>query len=107
MKIYTLKTTQKLNIDIKTAWDFFSTPKNLQEITPDDLSFEILSDLPDKMYPGLIIEYFIKPFPFVKFNWVTEITHVDEPKYFVDEQRFGPYKFWHHKHIFTEVEGEF
>lgn len=105
MKIYTLKKQQKLNIDMQTAWDFFSTPKNLQEITPNDLSFNILSDLPEKMYPGLIIEYIIQPFPFAKFNWTTEITHVEEMKYFVDEQRFGPYKFWHHKHFFTPIEG--
>lgn len=104
MKIYSLSTRQKLNIDLDKAWEFFSTPKNLQEITPNDLSFNIISELPETMYPGLIIEYIIQPFPLVKFNWVTEITHVSERKYFVDEQRFGPYKFWHHKHFFTESE---
>lgn len=105
MKIYSLHTKQKLNIDLKTAWEFFSTPKNLQDITPDDLQFQILSDLPEKMYSGLIIEYYVTPMLGIKLNWVTEISHIEEPNYFVDEQRFGPYKFWHHKHIFTEVDG--
>lgn len=103
--IHTLKKTQTLPIDLKTAWDFFSSPKNLDKITPKDLGLKITSEVPDKMYPGMLITYDVTPLPFVKSKWVTEITHVDEPNYFVDEQRFGPYSFWHHKHYFEEIKG--
>lgn len=99
----TINRKQVLNTDIRDCWDFFSNPLNLSDITPEWLHFRVLSELPDKMYPGLIIEYNIKPFKKVTFRWVTEITHVDKPKYFVDEQRIGPYRFWHHKHFFTET----
>lgn len=88
------------------AWDFFSTPLNLQEITPDDMNFNILTDIKgEKMYSGQVINYKVQPFPMVSMRWTTEIKHVEDRKYFVDEQRFGPYSFWHHKHFFEEVEG--
>lgn len=102
--IHTLKKIQILPIDMKTAWDFFSSPKNLDKITPTDLGLKITSELSDKMYPGMLITYDVTPVPFIKSKWVTEITHVDEPNYFVDEQRFGPYSFWHHKHYFEKVD---
>ncbi len=106
MKVYRLKKTQVLPITMEEAWDFFSTPLNLQEITPDDMNFNILSDIRgEKMYSGQIINYKVQPFPLVSMRWTTEITHVEEGKYFVDEQRFGPYAFWHHKHFFEEVPG--
>lgn len=104
MKIYKLEYKQILPVTKTDCWKFFSDPKNLQKITPPDMDFEIKSVLPQAMYEGQIIIYQIKLLPGVKINWVTEITHVDEEIYFVDEQRFGPYKFWHHQHIFTEVE---
>lgn len=105
MKVYRIEKSQKLPINIERAWEFFSTPKNLQEITPSDLSFEILSDLgKNKMYAGQIINYKVSPFPGIKLRWTTEITHVEEGKYFVDEQRFGPYAFWHHKHFFQPIQ---
>lgn len=97
-----LKRTQFLNTDIKTCWNFFSDPKKLADITPEWLGFRVVSDLPAEMYAGLIIEYKITPLRFVKAFWVTEITHVSRPFFFVDEQRLGPYKFWHHKHFFEE-----
>lgn len=103
MKIYQLKTTQKLPISLNNAWDFFSNPENLSKITPDWLNFEITSDLSGKMYAGLIITYKVRPMLNIPQTWVTEITHVNEPNYFVDEQRFGPYKMWHHEHIFEEI----
>lgn len=106
MKIYKLEKSQLLDIDVETAWNFFSNPSNLQRITPDDLSFNILSPLPDKVYPGLIILYKIKIFTFIPINWVTEITQVRENEFFIDEQRFGPYKFWHHQHSFEEKNGK-
>lgn len=105
MKLYTLRNKQKLNIDKRTAWEYFSNPRNLEDITPKNLSFKITrKPLEDKMYPGMIVTYKISPFPFVSFNWVTEITQVRETEFFIDEQRFGPYRFWHHKHILHEVD---
>ena len=106
MKFYTLRTKQTLPIDITTAWNFFSSPKNLKEITPEHLSFEVTSEyLPEKMLPGTIITYTVKPLLGIPLNWMTEITHIEENKFFVDEQRFGPYKLWHHRHFFNEVTG--
>ncbi|MGQ9644787.1 MAG: SRPBCC family protein [Ignavibacterium sp.] len=105
MKIYQLKSSQILPISLSTAWKFFSDPKNLSKITPKWLNFEIISKLPDRMYAGLIITYKVKPMLNIPQTWVTEITHVNEPNYFVDEQRFGPYKMWHHEHTFTEIPG--
>jgi ligand-binding SRPBCC domain-containing protein len=58
-----------------------------------------------KAYPGQIIRYTVKPILGIKINWVTEITHIRAKEYFVDEQRFGPYTFWHHKHFIKEIEG--
>lgn len=108
MKIYRLERTQKLPISLEKAWDFFSTPLNLNEITPEDMKFEILSNIKktDKMFEGMIINYKVSPFPLVKLRWTTEITHVEELKYFVDEQRFGPYAFWHHKHFFEKIDSK-
>lgn len=103
MKIYQYKTSQKLNISKNNAWEFFSNPANLSKITPPWLGFQVTSSLPDKMYAGLIITYFVRPLLNIPQTWVTEITYVNEPNYFVDEQRFGPYKMWHHEHIFKET----
>jgi len=104
MKIYTLKKVQTLPITMEQAWEFFSTPKNLQTITPPYMGFKILSDLGDgKMYPGQIINYIVTPVLGIPMRWTTEITHVDHMRYFVDEQRFGPYAMWHHQHWFREV----
>ena len=103
MKIYRLHQKQNLNISIETAWDFFSNPKNLSRITPKKMGFDIKTELPKKMYAGMIIEYKVKPILNIPLTWVTEITHVNEPFFFIDEQRFGPYKFWHHQHIFKQT----
>lgn len=103
--LYTLHTQQKLPITIEEAWLFFSDPKNLNTITPDSMQFKTLSGDDRKMFPGQIIHYKIAPFPLVSMEWVTEITHVENQKFFVDEQRFGPYSFWHHKHFFTPIDG--
>ncbi|MFC2135507.1 hypothetical protein ACFLTH_12915 [Bacteroidota bacterium] len=100
MKIYKLEYEQHLPVSKEECWNFFSNPVNLEKITPPDMNFEIKSELPDAVYAGQIIEYKIKLFPGVKASWVTEITQVDEGNYFIDEQRFGPYKFWHHQHHF-------
>jgi ligand-binding SRPBCC domain-containing protein len=100
-----LQSKQWLPISLDQAWDFFSSPKNLNEITPEDMVFEIKSDLPEKMYPGMFIVYSIRPILNIPLNWVTEITHVEDKKFFVDEQRVGPYSIWHHEHHFEENNG--
>jgi ligand-binding SRPBCC domain-containing protein len=106
MKIYTLTKKQFLPITLEQAWDFFSSPVNLKKITPEYMGFKITSDLGDgKMYPGQIISYIVTPVLGIPMSWTTEITHVLDKKYFVDEQRFGPYSLWHHQHWFKEVEG--
>lgn len=106
MKVYTLNKKQFLPITLNQAWDFFSSPVNLKKITPEYMGFKITSDLGDgKMYPGQIISYVVTPVLGIPMSWTTEITHVLDKKYFVDEQRFGPYSFWHHQHWFREVEG--
>lgn len=103
--MYTLRRTQLLHTSIEDAWKYFSAPKNLQEITPDDMGFYLLSDVPEEMYEGLFIHYKVSPFLGLKLDWTTEITHVRERQFFVDEQRVGPYRIWHHEHHFKEVEG--
>ena len=103
MKLYRLKTVQNLPISAEKAWDFLSDPKNLKTITPDYMGFEILSGAASKMYAGQIIQYIVTPLLNIPVKWVTEITHVDEGKYFVDEQRFGPYALWHHKHFIKPI----
>lgn len=106
MAFFQLKTTQKLNTSLNEIWDFISSPKNLKEITPDYMGFDITSDnVDDKMYQGMIISYKVSPIMGIKTDWVTEITHVKDLAYFVDEQRVGPYKLWHHQHKVTEIEG--
>jgi len=105
MKIYRLKKSISLPITIEECWEFFSNPKNLKIITPNYMGFDII-DLEDtKMYAGQIIKYNVSPILGLNMKWVTEISHVEINKFFVDEQRFGPYKFWHHKHIFEAIDG--
>lgn len=93
--------------DINTVWDFISAPANLALITPDFMGFELIGDKGEneKMYPGQIIQYHVSPVAGIKIYWVTEITHVSDREYFVDEQRMGPYAFWHHKHFIREIGG--
>lgn len=105
MTLHTLTQEQRLPITPAAAWEFFSSPRNLDEITPSDLGFEIVS-LPDEtMHEGQIITYRVKIAPLVWVPWVTEIKAIDEGRSFIDEQRFGPYKFWHHRHSFEEIPG--
>jgi ligand-binding SRPBCC domain-containing protein len=107
MKVYHFKRTHFLPIRLEEAWMFFSSPENLSKITPTYMDFRILynSDQRNEMYPGQIIKYRVKILPGIRVRWVTEITHVDKPNYFVDEQRFGPYALWHHQHHFREAAG--
>jgi len=104
MKIYTLHRKQKFPINIQQAWDFLSEPKNLKLITPDYMGFNVISGADKPMFSGQIIQYLVSPVLGFKLKWVTEITHVVDKHYFVDEQRFGPYSFWHHKHFIKEID---
>ncbi|HEX8357039.1 MAG TPA: SRPBCC family protein [Segetibacter sp.] len=105
-KVYSLKAVQTIPVTLQQAWDYFSRPANLKDITPAHLGFVIRSKYHgETMYAGQIIEYTVKPLLGIPLYWMTEITHVQEGKYFVDEQRFGPYSLWHHQHHFKEVEG--
>lgn len=105
--LHKIETKQHLNASLATVWNFISSPKNLNVITPSKMNFRIISKTGEveKMFPGQIIEYYISPVLNVRLHWVTEITHVKENYYFVDEQRKGPYAFWHHKHFIKEVDG--
>jgi ligand-binding SRPBCC domain-containing protein len=105
MKLYSLHRTQIFPITIDKAWDYFSNPQNLSEITPPSMHFRPTSPLPDKMHTGLLITYTVCPFGGIPVKWVTEITHCNRPHIFVDEQRLGPYRFWHHRHLFREIDG--
>ena len=100
----TVKYLQNIPLSLEQSWDFFSSPANLKILTPEHLGFEITNDLGDrKMYPGQIISYKVRPIFNIPLEWVSEITHVQKPYYFVDEQRFGPYKYWHHEHHFKSI----
>jgi ligand-binding SRPBCC domain-containing protein len=101
MKVYKLSFKQQVPVHLAEAWAFFSDPKNLKAITPPFMGFDIQSGADKEMYAGQVILYKVRPLFNVPITWVTEITHVEYQKYFVDEQRFGPYAFWHHQHHFT------
>lgn len=107
MALHQIVAEQFLPISREEAWNFLSSPLNLSTITPDYMGFEITSEInkETKMYSGMIITYKVRPLLGIPMNWVTEIKHVEQPIYFVDEQRHGPYKMWHHKHFIEEVEG--
>ena len=105
MKIYTLHKKQNLPITLEQGWDFLSDPKNLKTITPQYMGFNIASGADRPMYAGQIIQYIVTPILGIKTKWITEITHVINKHYFVDEQRFGPYSLWHHKHFIKEIDG--
>jgi ligand-binding SRPBCC domain-containing protein len=99
MSTFRFRVRQQVNASVEDAWDFISSPANLKHITPRHMGFDILTpDLPQKMYEGMMIEYKVRPLPFFPTRWLTEITHIREGEFFVDEQRAGPYKLWHHEH---------
>ncbi len=101
--IYTLISEQILPISLEKAWDFFTLPTNLDKITPKEMEFRITNNPPNKTYKGQIITYKIGILPGLSSNWITEITHLEDQKFFVDEQRFGPYAMWHHEHHFEKI----
>jgi ligand-binding SRPBCC domain-containing protein len=100
MGFYQFRKKQILKASLEEAWDFISSPANLKEITPPYMGFEITSEnMPEKMYAGMIISYKVKPLLGIPLNWVTEITELTENQFFIDQQRIGPYTFWHHQHF--------
>ena len=101
-KVYKLQTTQVIPVKLNLVWDFFTSPSNLVKITPPWIDFHVTSAFVEKVYAGQIIEYKVNGLPGISMYWMTEITHVDEGKYFVDEQRYGPYSMWHHEHHFKD-----
>ncbi len=105
MSLHRFEAVQVLPVDRAEAWAFFSNPRNLSVITPPDMGFEITGDIPERAHPGLIVVYRVRPLLGIPVTWVTEITAVVEEELFVDDQRIGPYRFWHHQHHFREVAG--
>jgi ligand-binding SRPBCC domain-containing protein len=104
-KIYSFKSVQQIPVSLDEAWRFFSDPANLAEITPAKLGFKIISKHHGPtMYAGQLIEYTVKPVAGIPLYWMTEITHVKDREYFIDEQRYGPYSLWHHQHHFKQIE---
>jgi len=102
--IHVLRTSQIIHSTIERAWDFFSDPRNLSRITPPELDFKVLTTLPERVHPGMMIEYRVRPVFGIPVRWLTEITHVEEGRFFVDEQRIGPYRIWHHEHHFKPLD---
>jgi len=102
--IHTLERTQFVKADPSRVWDFFSSPKNLDALTPPELTFEILGE-PGPMYAGQMIAYRIGILPGIRVRWLTEIRHVEKGRLFVDEQRYGPYRLWYHEHHYTPRDG--
>lgn len=104
-KVHRLQRVQLLKLSLEEAWNFFSSPRNLQKITPAYMKFKIIGDtFSEQMYAGQIIEYKVRPLLGIPLYWMTEITQVKDKVFFIDEQRFGPYAFWHHQHHFKETD---
>jgi ligand-binding SRPBCC domain-containing protein len=104
--MYQLRFEQKIPTNIESVWNFISDPRNLKKITPSYMGFQITNEpIAEKMYAGMLIAYKVTPLLNIPLQWVTEITHVQEMEYFVDEQRIGPYLLWHHQHRISEIEG--
>lgn len=104
MKIYKIETVQLVTASLDECWAFFSSPQNLQKITPNDMGFQITDFDNKSVYPGQVIQYKVSPIFGIKLSWMTVITAVKDKGYFIDEQRFGPYTLWHHKHFFEANE---
>lgn len=101
----TFETKQELSISLQEGWEFFSNPANLKKITPEKMGFDILNEsLPSEIYPGMIIKYRVRPLWSIPMKWVTEITQVNAPNYFIDNQKSGPYAYWHHQHFLRETD---
>ena len=100
-----LQYKQLVPAPMSKVWGFFSNPLNLAAITPEYMNFTVTSAVTDRIYPGQIITYKVSPLLGIPMAWMTEITHVEDEKFFVDEQRVGPYQIWHHEHHFEHTSG--
>src|SRR5262249_36528302 len=106
MSVHSLRKTQCIPAPIQDVWDFFIDPRNLSSITPPSIRMKMLTRNPGTaIYPGQILEYRLRPFPWRRVYWMTRITQVKELDFFIDEQRKGPYRLWHHQHHFREISG--
>ncbi len=106
MAVHSLQAIQKIPGGLPAIWAFFSNPANLATITPAYLRFNVISKYSsDVIYAGQIIEYNVSPLLGIPLYWMTEITHVKDQQFFIDEQRYGPYSMWHHQHHFKIIEG--
>ncbi|HEX8904280.1 MAG TPA: SRPBCC family protein [Longimicrobiaceae bacterium] len=105
MRLHRLEQRQSFPAPMDRVWDFFADPRNLALVTPPEMRLQITSELPERVYAGLLITYRLRPIAGVPVNWVNEITHVERPHRWIDEQRFGPYRFFQHQHHFREIEG--
>jgi ligand-binding SRPBCC domain-containing protein len=105
MRLHRLEQTQRFPLSLGWAWDFFADPGNLARVTPPAMRLRITSPVPDTIYAGMLITYRLTPLPGMRVDWVNEITHVDHPRRWIDEQRFGPYRFFQHQHAFREIDG--
>jgi ligand-binding SRPBCC domain-containing protein len=105
-KVYSLQSIQKVPASLEEIWRFFSDARNLSTVTPPHLNLKVTNVVyGDRVYAGQVMTYKVRPLLGIAVSWMTEITHVEEQKYFVDEQRKGPYKLWHHQHHFKSIEG--
>jgi ligand-binding SRPBCC domain-containing protein len=104
MGTHRLEHTQIIPAGLETCWAFFSDPRNLSKITPSELDFQILSELPGEMHAGLKIEYRVRPLLGIPMRWISEITEVQPLRAFADEQRKGPYRTWCHRHEFRPLD---
>jgi ligand-binding SRPBCC domain-containing protein len=102
--VHQLGREQTIPADVSAVWAFFATPRNLNALTPPSLHFQLLGE-PLPMHAGQMLSYRIRVAPLVRLRWLTEIVHVEPGRYFVDEQRIGPYRLWHHEHHFAETSG--
>lgn len=105
MRLHVFEAEQRFPVAVGELWDFFSRPRNLAKITPPWMRLEFTSPVPDRMYPGLLVGYRLRPLFGIPLRWVQEITEIDEPHRFADEQRRGPYRFFRHEHLFRTIPG--
>lgn len=103
--MYTLYRETVAKTSLEKAWAFMSNPANLNRITPDDMEFEICSELPDEMFEGMLVEYRVKIPVMGTQPWLSELKHIVPGQSFVDEQKIGPYKLWYHYHGIEPTEG--
>ena len=104
MRVHLLERSQRLPGPPEEVFAFFGEAHNLEEITPPFLGFEVVTPRPIDMKAGTLIEYRLKLHG-VRLSWLTRIEVWEPGQRFVDRQLEGPYRLWHHTHVF-ERDGE-